>query len=340
MVLNLDIETLLFFIALYLSVVLLFFKWAVSTYQSYQSRGIPSETEFIYSVIYRQSNLMQSVSTARHFTETELAEMTLTETTALKTILGIDLLAKLCRKQSIIDAILKAQATFLSARTPRHYSTTELRRLTPLELDQVAVKFGILGIRDLPRLEAEDLILAVQNSIRPPPPPPPQNSGTNPMFQSHDDDAFRPSAPPYRPQHSLSPPPEQQQHRPSSSHLPPTSPAVSTLSPGPTRRQGFWNRKSTAAPPQPPAASIPTEKSAAARPSTISRQASGLKDCEICGNKMGGNAPVKMATISCGHCYCKNCWLRILNSSAHSRTAPCPLCSKPFSRSDIRELYI
>ena len=302
----------------------------------WRQRALPAEINCIGAII-RQSNLRMR-STARHFTYNELNAMKTSEMNALKDILGIDMLK--CRKQSFIKAILKAQDTFLSARTPRHYTTTELRRLTPLELDQVAVKFGILGIRDLPRLEAEDLILAVQNSIRPPPPPPPQNSGTNPMFQSHDDDAFRPSAPPYRPQHSLYPPPEQQQHRPSSSHLPPTSPAVSTLSPGPTRRQGFWNRKSTAAPPQPPAASIPTEKSAAARPSTISRQASGLKDCEICGNKMGGNAPVKMATISCGHCYCKNCWLRILNSSAHSRTAPCPLCSKPFSRSDIRELYI
>jgi hypothetical protein len=78
------------------------------------------------------------------------------------------------------------------------------------------------------------------------------------------------------------------------------------------------------APPAPEIQRIPSEK-----------RSEGIKDCDLCCFAMGGNAVRKMAVPPCGHLYCYDCWMLVVNDKAR-----CPACSKKVAASDIRKIYI
>jgi hypothetical protein len=78
-------------------------------------------------------------------------------------------------------------------------------------------------------------------------------------------------------------------------------------------------------PSAPPAPSLPES----------SQRSEGIKDCDLCCYPMGGSAPKKMAVPPCGHLYCYDCWMEVVD-----KQAKCPQCARKVAAKDIRKIYV
>lgn len=75
-----------------------------------------------------------------------------------------------------------------------------------------------------------------------------------------------------------------------------------------------------------------------APPSSIpetSQRSEGLKDCGLCYHPMGGSAAKKMAVPPCGHLYCYDCWMEVIDNQAK-----CPQCAEKVGFRDIRRIFV
>jgi Ring finger domain len=103
-----------------------------------------------------------------------------------------------------------------------------------------------------------------------------------------------------------------------------------TISPN---TSSIYNSQLSSAPPQPSLS--PQREQPVQQQQQQQQRSEGLKDCDLCCEPMGGNAPRKMAVPPCGHLYCYTCWME-----AVKRQGRCPQCSRTVCASDIRKIYV
>ena len=60
----------------------------------------------------------------------------------------------------------------------------------------------------------------------------------------------------------------------------------------------------------------------------------GLMECGICTEQMGGGAEKSMAAAPCGHAFCYDCLIAV---GAHN--GKCPTCRKEFTEAQIIKIY-
>ena len=82
--------------------------------------------------------------------------------------------------------------------------------------------------------------------------------------------------------------------------------------------------------------SQPTKKTFDRVPSSSVRNPqTGLLECGMCFEPMGGEASLKMAVPPCGHAYCQNCLVAIVRQSG----GKCPQCRRDFTENEITTVY-